>query len=381
MVENKCAYVYLAMNNIEYALGAIVSCPTKTKHDTILMLTPDIPVWVQERASASFDRVVIINKLTRKTYRRPKSALVKDRYSGNTRYDSWIDSSFTKWQMLNFIEYDKVLFVDADIIFKSDQYSDELFNLQAPAATFSSAWAKPHDVRNIYSVETLQPDIEHGQQFELDDMMAQLQQKCDIVTAKKKQTGYVLANAGLVLLCPKKHQPLLSLYWLSLPRSEEFGDPQCHSAPDEQFLCNSLRTCTWTHIHQRYQATPSRNWGVDFKEAKGIHFISKNPWEFQRITPIYKKQENTLLSQALHIWWQRFDQQLTPSIVRMLHKSAHRNILPHHKIHKEYTRRKREANTDKYEQRIAEYKMRPICIFFANGGCKRGDGCNFKHDK
>jgi alpha-N-acetylglucosamine transferase len=63
----------------------------------------------------------------------------------NEIYGSWIHNSFTKWNIFNpkhFPEIDKVILVDADMMFL--QNCDELFELPAPALTFSSPWAKPY---------------------------------------------------------------------------------------------------------------------------------------------------------------------------------------------------------------------------------------------
>jgi len=69
-------------------------------------------------------------------------------------YGRWMRYSFTKWHVLDpdlFGGYDKVIFIDADCILVDDV--DELFELDAPAWTLSSPWAR----HSRYG------ELEHGQ--------------------------------------------------------------------------------------------------------------------------------------------------------------------------------------------------------------------------
>lgn len=367
------AYVYLAMKNVEYVMGAMVSCPRKTKHDTVLMVTPDIPVWARTAAEKVFTSVILVDLWEHEVYKpRPtkKRAGVKEKFQGASRYDSWVHASFTKWQCASLLQYDKVLFVDADILLLTEEL-DELFELRAPAATFSSAWARPYDALDVVSVESYLPGLHHAQLINW---------KSHRYKFKQSGKNYVMANGGLVLLKPKEHWVMIKTAWQRL-EVKPYGDKFCKSAVDEQFLCNTLLQCDWSHIDQKYQATPTRNWGVlKMSDARAVHFITKNQWEYERILNwVPPNGENKLLAPSLALWWTRFDALLTPALVKMMYKKAHHNILPHHKNHREH--RKTHCNQFDPEFLAKKHTTRKKCTFFGRGFCRRGENCNFLHVK
>jgi hypothetical protein len=124
-MEGKHAYVTLVYGSGGgYAAGAAVLghslAKTGTRHDRVLLHTPDVPKKHVRVLSQLFNVVKQID------YVKTDPALIKD-------FDrSHFKGTFTKFHVFALTEYDKVLFLDADVcVLRS---LDGLFALDAPAA-------------------------------------------------------------------------------------------------------------------------------------------------------------------------------------------------------------------------------------------------------
>src|SRR4051812_7271047 len=54
----------------------------------------------------------------------------------SAHYEKWMQVAFTKFHAIRLVQFDRVLFLDADMIVRRN--SDHLFKLNAPAGIFSS---------------------------------------------------------------------------------------------------------------------------------------------------------------------------------------------------------------------------------------------------
>jgi alpha-N-acetylglucosamine transferase len=133
------AYVSLVMCGDSYVAGAIpLAASLKmsgTKYECVCMVTKDVSDQARRQLSTVFDRVIEIDYVEARCC--PLATPVQ-----NQVYGGWINKSFTKWCLLTLIEYEKVLFMDSDVIVLRNL--DELFELATPAGTFSNCWGWPY---------------------------------------------------------------------------------------------------------------------------------------------------------------------------------------------------------------------------------------------
>lgn len=126
------AWVTLVMKGNSYIPGALAMAQSlksiNTKHKIVCMVTNDVTDY--EDLEQVFDEVVHIDYINIDTTDKSKS---------NSRYDRWINQSATKWRCLELIKYDKVMFVDSDVVFIKN--FDYIFNFKCPAATFFNNWS------------------------------------------------------------------------------------------------------------------------------------------------------------------------------------------------------------------------------------------------
>ena len=101
---------FIKKNN--FKIDIIIMCDTKIydKHNTIL--------------KKYFDSVIKINM----RYFEPSSKYIY----AKKKYSEWIGYSLNKWQCLQFTEYNKVLFIDIDILPKNRKFYD-IFDYKTPA--------------------------------------------------------------------------------------------------------------------------------------------------------------------------------------------------------------------------------------------------------
>ena len=256
------AYVFLVMINDSYVPGVLAAAASiriaGTKHDIVCMVTDDVSDVARRMLHSVVDHIMPVTHLE---YEIKPLKLERQ----NKIYGSWIASSFTKWNALALVEYDKVLFMDADIIILES--IDHIFDMSAPAATFSSPWAKNY-TREYNSGEfSLKYTIRHGGQVT----------PTQIKDAFKG--GYCFI-ASLVLLSPNmdEYDELLNM----INSMQPFG-LDSYSTVDEQSLAyyySTIRPRTWTHIHQRYNFIIHKpQWLAKGDVPKVLHYFHKlKPW-------------------------------------------------------------------------------------------------------
>ncbi len=184
----------------------------------------------------------------------------------NEIYGSWINAAFTKGNILN-LPYDKVCFVDADMLFVEN--CDDLFDLPAPAMTFSSPWAIPYHhgkgSRGHYNPYLkITKELEHGEMVPFGMI--------------KRGLGSIVGLACMILVEPK--QATFDLFMKQLD-TEAFGYEKCISGFDEQaFAATFLATgAPIYNIHQQYNWVVGKtHWLKEGVAPKTYQWYNGKPW-------------------------------------------------------------------------------------------------------
>jgi hypothetical protein len=297
------AYVALVMKGDAYIPGALVAAAslrnTKTRHALVCMVTPDVTATGREALAQVFDRVIQVDYL-QGAVRRMATSRQQDMYK------RWMDVSFTKWRALTLVDYAKVLFVDADKVVLTNV--DHLFDLPAPAGTFSSPWSKPFIAlkqemqasaasasassvssgsgpsssgprrSGFYNPYEGRFGIRHGQTVSPKDIEASLHQ------------GGVVVVGTMVLLKPSStdFQAFQDMLRDLTRDGRLFGFDRCKSMMDEQAITWFYLTCvrkTWTYIAPKYNYIPwQRHWINDHTVSPSVYhyFNTTKPWQTKR---------------------------------------------------------------------------------------------------
>ncbi len=260
--SSKYAYVTLVMRGDRYVPGAIALAYSlrkhHTKHQIICMVTNDVSTDALYKLSVAFDVIVNVPFIshTAPPMRNPKL---------EKRYGKWKCVSYTKWNVLNLTWYEKVLFLDADTIVLNN--IDHLFELRAPAATFSMAQAS-----RGYGKLSSPYNAGHGGVISSEEL-------------KNGFSSFVGIGSTMLLKTSNAH---LRLYKKWLYDDKLRGSSRCINGPDEQsiVLFYSLINHRWTHIHQAYNMIPwhSKTWLArkgKYSRPFVYHYVSGNekPWE------------------------------------------------------------------------------------------------------
>jgi lipopolysaccharide biosynthesis glycosyltransferase len=184
-------------------------------------------------------------------------------------YGHWKNVSCTKFRCLELTQYDKIMFMDADLVVVKN--IDSLFDLRTPAATFSLscvAERRGHRMHNPYH------GVKHGG----------LIKKHQI---KKGYDSFVGISTTMVLSpCADD----FSDYTYMMESMQPFGVGKCVNGADEAsiaYFYDAIRNKKWTHIHQAFNFIP---WKLQWLPKHGPfstpyvnHYVSAvKPWEMKR---------------------------------------------------------------------------------------------------
>ena len=137
----KNCYVWLLMLGDRYLPGLLVSGYSikrlGTENDLVAMVTPDVSKKGIEELKKIFDKVVKVNYI--------KKGIKFNSRKQKEKYGKWMHLSYTKWNCLNLLEYEKVFFLDADVIVA--QNIDNVFKFNKISGTFFNPWAQIKDSR------------------------------------------------------------------------------------------------------------------------------------------------------------------------------------------------------------------------------------------
>jgi len=305
-LQPKYAWVVLVMKGDAYVPGALVVAQSLknvgTRHDIVCMVTPDVTPKARVMLAQVFTDVVEVPYISHES--RHFTAQKQGKL-----YNSWMDQAFTKWNVLSLVAWSKVLLVDADMVFIKN--SDDLFDLQAPAATFSLAWAQPwvrHGVANPYVARGDQK----GRRKQLDLPHGATVPAATVFAALRAVPPTFVGGGWLGL-----HVPNMDVYKRYLALIAGAGDGTVYGADhtttsgtDEASIADlysggatpgvpgvpGVPATPWTNIHQRYAAIP---WKKDWvsQDIHAWHFYGKKPW-----------QESRDEYPDLVVWWEIADQ-------------------------------------------------------------------------
>ena len=280
-----CAWVTLVMRGDSYTGGALAMAfsmrQAGTRAALVCMVTEDVSEVAREQLCALFDQVVSAPMIS---YRCKPLKTDKQR-----RLYDWVSDGFTKWACLSLTQFRRVCFIDADKVVLAN--CDHIFELPAPAATFSSPWASPFgrgrgrgmfnpywQIPNIASAARKlksKPQLENG----------------DVVPAEAIRAGFerdsFVAIGTMMLLAPAAGA--LEEFRAFVESNQPFGFPGCHSMMDEQSIVRFYfeKGVPWHFIHQRYNYIPwHRSWLPDVVEEGAtrpdspalFHYFGKKVW-------------------------------------------------------------------------------------------------------
>lgn len=225
MAKKENAFVWLLMKSDHYYPGLLASVSSFRFYDTtaklVLMITEDVYKSLPKEKFRTllelFDRIVQVPYITAKT--KPL------RTKKQQKIYTWIDDSFTKWNMLLLVDYAKVCFIDADVVTLKN--IDEVFLEQTPAAVFKSSYEKLPDAYN---------DAQHG----------------NIITPKQIRQGLkngFVATAYMIVLTPsiQDHVNICEMIHTRQP----YGHRGCFYGHDEQAISEYMSL---------YKKGPKANW-------------------------------------------------------------------------------------------------------------------------
>jgi len=181
MSINKYAIVSLCMLNEHYIIGACISAFvhkffTKSKKiDLVIMCDENIYSKYYDVLSKYYDK---IKKIELDYY-----PIYEDFKYPKEKYVSWVSYSTNKWKCLDYDEYDKILFLDVDMLPANPKFYD-IFDFKTPA--IKRCRMTPH--KSIINVEKFKPDI--GKDYD------------DFVYNYANTIGTM--DGGIVLLSPSK---------------------------------------------------------------------------------------------------------------------------------------------------------------------------------
>lgn len=239
----------------EYVPGALVlakswracyeSCETPVRVvDLICMVTPDVSHVARKLLSTVFTRVIEVAYI-----RHPVMYDATEKQQ--KMYGRWMSCAFTKWNCLTLVEYDKICFIDADMVFL--QNASVLFETTpTPAATWSSPWSAPYaavEAKRAPPPANPYGRPRHGQVVSSETIAA-------ILYAPRKRGP--VSSGALVLLSPQPGD--MELFQEMVHEHKAYGH-HCSSGIDEQAIVDfyhRIKKSAWHHIHQSFQMIPWR---------------------------------------------------------------------------------------------------------------------------
>ena len=287
------AYVTLVMHQKHYLYGALVMGyslkSTNTKHHVTCMVTDDLYDEFCDVLLTVFDAVFKVPYINYKCDKL-RSRKIEELYGG------WKDVAFTKWNCLSLVKYEKVCFLDADLIIT--QNIDSIFQINAPAGCFHNYWCDfKTDFRSNPTYGSFLKKMSIYNHAKYGDVVD------SSLVQNGLDSGYVII-ANCVLL-----EPCIDIYNNFLNYMEiKPNYPNCLSMVDEIVICDFMLKskkiwhqleCSFNSIpwHMKVTHKTVINNKIDISNPKIIHFFNKKkPWITMRGT-WYDNE----------IWWTYYD--------------------------------------------------------------------------
>lgn len=273
--KRKYCWATLVMRGDGYVPGAVALATSlrrvKSRYPLVCMVTDDVSSRAKIYLRSKGIQVTEVPLLSKKMvpYATQHQQML---------YGKWSELSVTKWNVLNpqLFPYDKVMFLDSDMIVVKNM--DDLLDLPAPAATFSSPWNKPYSKEGHESL-LLQRRRERGQEgdYATGDLVP-----LEDIKASLETFGGVLFGS-LALLSPG--EVIWRKFLEILSREGAYGHPKSLSGPDEQVLSDLFIELKLIprHIHQADNFIPWKpEWLPDKQLPRALHYCGTKPWDCTR---------------------------------------------------------------------------------------------------
>lgn len=251
-----------------YIKGAIAlakSARLFSAAELVCMVTPDITNT--ESLQEAWDHVVVVDYI--KSEYRP--------FGGNRArevYGPWIENASTKWRCLGLDDYDKVLFLDADMVIISP--IDELFTMKTPAMMFDHQHSTKYVTRESRGEGFINHYIPRGaDRLEHGAIVSK-----EAISRLRTNGGQFAPNGGLALLQPNRI--VLDMYIKTLPSIVESLPPHVTSAPDEISITLFYHDYgyDWHHIDMAYNMPAYHLYKRNKNRTRILHYVNEyKPWK------------------------------------------------------------------------------------------------------
>lgn len=307
----------LVMLNDTYACGAAVVAhmlrKVGTKYPIWCMVADGVSRETEELLKGQFDNVV------RTPLLEYPSVQLKSKKQ-NEIYGSWIHASYTKLNIFNPAYFpadkvNKIILLDADMMVKKN--IDHLFDLDAPAMTFSSPWAHPYvKGKRFQGCKNFYGEMKHGQ----------IVSRSNIIKSFNKS---ILGLACMVLVKPSAvaYDHAINL----LNACDEYGNSSCVSGFDEQLFAEVVLAMNVPirHIHQQYNWIVGKtDWLLNGEEPSTQQFYNGKPWLGVFDANSRKKIVDNSEWQDVRDWWVEADEIIAkrPDITCLFYMHKPRDI-------------------------------------------------------
>jgi hypothetical protein len=201
-----------------------------------------------------FDHVVLIDLIEMKLS--PKYYVIK-------KYSQWMKYSISKWEILNFDEYEKILFLDIDILPMNKKFYD-VFSFDTPAIMIRGLNLEPNI---LAKPELFLNNPRDYQQNEYNDLATKLVNSLD---------------AGFILLSPSKKTYKEYINFLKICEGLEGYISKYDSSIDETTLLLFFMFYKKIPVHlipYNYAPIPWDKFPYDKNKINGINYLSLiKPW-------------------------------------------------------------------------------------------------------
>ena len=257
----KYAIVMLIFNNEYYVPGSIISAHAHKKYMEKLNLDFDLVVMVDEKIYQYKNELLKFFDVVKKI----DMLELKLNYHVLKKYSKWMKYLINKWQVLQYDEYDKILFVDPDFLPMDDKFYN-IFNLNTPAILTKKCNLGEELKKNFFMNEEYIEEIKN------------LSAENYYNVAPKLKASM---NATIVLLEPDKN--LYNEYLEFIKKAEIKGyESLLHSAVDETSLLLFMRFYKNVPVYcisKEYSIAPWDNKGYDLNNIYGLNYVSLiKPW-------------------------------------------------------------------------------------------------------
>jgi alpha-N-acetylglucosamine transferase len=272
----KYAYVTYVMNGDFYVIGAITLAKSIKKSrynskeiDLVCIVTHDVTEL--DELNKHYDHVIVVEYIQHESYIQERLKLLYN----------WIDKSYTKWNCLNLIQYEKILYLDSDCIMMKNM--DHLFTCQPPMAVFEDLYS-----RDLIKLKSYQRKLGMRKRMiyrnsQIDVFKGQIDQ-VDIQGGLCGNHRVCLLSSGTVLLSPStEHFKKLKSILYETPI---YGHEGCNSGSEEQLIAELYLTLGihWTALPLEYGLI-SREAFVNILGIDNIyvlHYFGKEkPWNMK----------------------------------------------------------------------------------------------------